>query len=143
MLPGQVATSTDDVEMSGMNVDQTDTMDEMNSTPTRMNGNGRPLARSRSPSLAPGSAPAPLPPAPKKKMKITHDKYMQMQSLIILYLQDKERTTGKGVDQDDLIDWYLELKEPELENVDDLEYEKELIGKVLRKLVKVSPLFAI
>ena len=61
-----------------------------------------------------------------------------MQSLIILHLQERERSTGKGVDQDDLIDWYLELKEPELENVEDLEYEKELFGKVLRKLVKVS-----
>ena len=41
------------------------------------------------------------------------------------------------MDKDELIDWYLELKEEEIQDVDELEYEKELITKMLRKLVKV------
>lgn len=70
-------------------------------------------------------------------MVITHDKYMTLQSLIVLHLSQVERDTGRGVDRDELIDWYLELKESEIQDVEELEYEKELITKMLRKLVKV------
>lgn len=73
----------------------------------------------------------------KKRMIITHDKYTTLQSLIILHLSALERETERGVDRDELIDWYLELKESEIQDVEELEYEKELITKVLRKLVKV------
>ena len=73
----------------------------------------------------------------KRRMVITHDKYMTLQSLIVLHLAAVERETGRGFDRDELIDWYLETKEEEIQDVDELEYEKELITKVLRKLVKV------
>ena len=36
-----------------------------------------------------------------------------------------------------MIDWYLETKENDLSNIEKLENEKGLIGKVLSKLVKV------
>jgi DNA replication licensing factor MCM6 len=89
-----------------------------------------------------GSQSAAPPPAissaqPKRRMVITHDKYMTLQSLIVLHLSSVERETGRGVDRDELIDWYLELKESELQDIEELEYEKELITKMLRKLVKV------
>ncbi|GBE79886.1 DNA replication licensing factor mcm6 [Sparassis crispa] len=86
-----------------------------------------------------GSMPAepPAPPAhPKRRMVITHDKYMSLQSLIVLHLSQVERETGRGVDRDELIDWYLEFREAEIQDVEELEYEKELITKMLRKLVK-------
>lgn len=73
----------------------------------------------------------------KRRMVITHDKYMTLQSLIVFHLAAVERETGRGIDRDELIDWYLETKEEEIQDVDELEYEKELITKVLRKLVKV------
>ena len=76
----------------------------------------------------------------KRRMVITHDKYMTLQSLIVLHLAAVERETGRGIDRDELIDWYLEVKEEEIQDVDELEYEKELITKVLRKLVKVRSL---
>lgn len=77
----------------------------------------------------------------KRKLKITHDKYMTMQSLIVLHLSEQERSTGKGEEREALIDWYLEKKEEEggITNLEELEYEKELVGKVIQKLVKVSP----
>ncbi|KAG8861529.1 MCM DNA helicase complex subunit mcm6 [Serendipita sp. 411] len=89
--------------------------------------------------------PTQLPPVEKRKLKITHDKYMTMQSLIVLYLGEMERQTGKGVDRESLIDWYLERKEQEgaLGNIEELEYEKELFVKVLAKLVKDHFLIAI
>jgi DNA replication licensing factor MCM6 len=77
------------------------------------------------------------PTSSKRRMVITHDKYMTLQSLIVLHLAAVERETGKGIDRDELIDWYLEIKEEEIQDVDELEYEKELITKVLKKLVKV------
>ncbi|KAF8414415.1 hypothetical protein L210DRAFT_3435668, partial [Boletus edulis BED1] len=65
-----------------------------------------------------------------------HDKYMTLQSLVVLHISATERETGQGMDRDELIDWYLEHKESEIQNVEELEYEKELIMKLLRKLVK-------
>lgn len=82
-----------------------------------------------------GAAPA---QKPKRSMKITHDKFIQLQGLIIMHLSAHEEATGKGMDKDELIDWYLESREEEMEDVDQLEYERELITKMLRKLVKVS-----
>jgi DNA replication licensing factor MCM6 len=58
-------------------------------------------------------------------MVITHDKYMTLQSLVVLHLSATERETGRGIDRDELIDWYLELKESEIQDVEELEYEKE------------------
>lgn len=79
----------------------------------------------------------PAPPAqPKRKMVITHDKFVQLQSLIVLHLSQVEQATGKGVDREELIDWYLEFKEDEIQDEEVFEYEKELITKMLRKLVK-------
>jgi DNA replication licensing factor MCM6 len=68
---------------------------------------------------------------------ITHDKYVTLQSLVVLHISATERETGQGIDRDELLDWYLELKESEIQDVEELEYEKELIMKLLRKLVKV------
>jgi len=79
----------------------------------------------------------------KRRMVITHDKYMTLQSLIVLHLAAVERETGRGIDRDELIDWYLEMKEEEIQDVDELEYEKELVTKVLRKLVKDNYLIQI
>lgn len=81
--------------------------------------------------------PAAPPAAPKRRMIITHDKYVTLQSLIVLHLTEVERETGQGTDRDELIDWYLESKEDEMQDLEEIEYEKELITKMLRKLVKV------
>ena len=83
------------------------------------------------------AVPSEAPPVAKRRMIITHDKYMTLQSLIVLHLAETERETGRGIDRDELIDWYLELKEAEIQDVEELEYEKELITKMLKKLVKV------
>lgn len=79
------------------------------------------------------SAPAPQ----RRRMVITHDQYIQLQNLVIFHLSDVERQTGRGIDRDELIDWYLEFKESQIQDVEQLEYEKELITKMLRKLVRV------
>lgn len=77
------------------------------------------------------------PPKKKSKMQITHDQYMTLQSIVVYHLAAHERETGTGMDRDDLVDWYLEQKEEELDDLEALEREKELFTKVLKKLVKV------
>jgi DNA replication licensing factor MCM6 len=100
-------------------------------SPTRAGGSGAQLAP---------TSPAPQAPAhgsARRKMKITHDEYMSLQSLIVLHLNARERETGKGTDRDELVDWYLEQKEEEMQDVEQLDYQSDLIRKVLKKLVKV------
>ncbi|KAH9938006.1 MCM-domain-containing protein [Fomitopsis serialis] len=84
---------------------------------SRRSSGGLQGASLRSTSRAASMAPAPA-ARPKRRMVITHDKYMTLQSLI-------------GVDRDELIDWYLELKEAELQ---DDNYLIEIKGDVQESL---------
>lgn len=136
----QEATS-EDVEMSRAEGNMTDHLDESynesaavpGSSPTRAGGVPAQLA-----STPPAGPQQSEPAVPKRKMKITHDRYLQLQSLVILHLSEHERETEKGMDREELVDWYLESRENDFQTVEELEYEKELFHKVLRKLVKVS-----
>ena len=128
--------SSQDVEMSGADIDTTDASFSESAPITGAATAGSSAGvltsspRGRT-DLAPQAQP-------KRRMVITHDKFVQLQSLIVLHLSQVEQATGKGVDREELIDWYLEFKEDELQDVEALEYERELITKMLRKLVKVS-----
>ncbi|KAJ7070541.1 MCM-domain-containing protein [Mycena amicta] len=105
-----------------------------------------PAASSQSdPANASTSDQPPPAPAPKRRMIITHDQYITLQSLIVLHIASIERETGLGADKDELIDWYLELKEKEqqLQDAADADYETELITKMLRKLVKENYLLEV
>lgn len=136
--------NADDSEDVAMATEGTDPADE-SSVPVRVNVAGRQVtaaeSSSRAGTVAPAGDPVQLPPTPKRRMIITHDKYMELQSMVIMYVSEQEQKTGKGVDREELIDWYLEQKEDSMQDVEQFEYEKELIAKLLRKLVKVSYLF--
>lgn len=131
-----------DVEMSGAGYE---TMDESGSrglgvgqesanAETQRDASG---ASSHGYSAAPSGSTTNVLSLAKRRMVITHDKYITLQSLIVLHLADHERRTGIGKTKDDLVDWYLEENESQFQDIEELEYEKELITKVLRKLVKV------
>jgi len=92
---------------------------------------------SRAGTVAPMSDVPPPPALSKRRMVITHDKYVELQTMIVLHLAGHEQSTGKGMDREELIDWYLEQRESEMHDIDELEYEKELIFKLLGRLVKV------
>jgi len=79
--------------------------------------------------------------APREKTKITHDKYVAMRNLFIKRVNADQEDTQDGVDEEELLVWYLEQKESELETQEDLERERALAKKVLRKIVKVFFLF--
>ena len=126
-----------DVEMSGADVDTTDASFSESAPVTNVATAGSSAGVLTS-SPRRGRADLVAPAQPKRRMVITHDKFVQLQSLIVLHLSQVEQATGKGVDKEELIDWYLEFKEDELQDVEALEYERELITKMLKKLVKVS-----
>lgn len=134
-----------DVEMSA--VETTDPSEEYVSTAINESGTtdsenlgGGSIPHSQS--MADDEMPK-MPSVPKRRMVITHDKYINLQTLLVLHLTEVERETGKGVDRDELIDWYLEQQEDNIRDIEELEYEKELITKVLKKLVKDNYLIQI
>jgi DNA replication licensing factor MCM6 len=88
----------------------------------------------------PSSEPTQPKPARTKKpqIRITYEKYMGIMTLVLGKLQTVERETGNGIKKSELVQWYLEEMEPDLNSVEELETEKALIGKVLIRLVKVS-----
>ncbi|KAI0068520.1 mis5 protein [Artomyces pyxidatus] len=135
-----VQDDSQDVEMSGADTDPTS--EEIYADASGAEGASPPPNGASTP-RAPSLLPEETPKAPKRRMVITHDKYITMQNMIVMQINEAERETGKGIDRDQLIDWYLEMKEDEVQDLDELEYEKELITKVLKKLVKDNYLIQI
>jgi DNA replication licensing factor MCM6 len=78
-------------------------------------------------------------PAPRKeRTKITYDKYMQILNTIVRRVNDDQTAAEDGVEEEELLVWYLEQREQELETQEDLEQERALAKKVLKRMVKVS-----
>ena len=76
-------------------------------------------------------------PAPSRT-KISYDRYMAILNLLARRVNEDELNKGQGVEHEELVVWYLEQKEDELDTQEELETERELVGKVLRRMVKVS-----
>ena len=109
-----------DSPMSGNNDDVDDDDDD--------NGGGGPSGQRQA-----SRTPAPQQP---RRTKITYDKYMKILNLLARRINEDETTTGEGVEAEDLKTWYLEQIEDELNSQDELESEKELVTKVLKRMVK-------
>ncbi|KAJ0413094.1 MCM2/3/5 family-domain-containing protein [Aspergillus carlsbadensis] len=77
------------------------------------------------------------------KTKITYDKYMKILNLVVRRIRDDEAQAGEGVEQEDLLVWYLEQIEAELNNEEDLQRERGLAVKVLKRMVKDNILMPI
>lgn len=71
------------------------------------------------------------------RTKITYDKYMSMLNALARRISAEEKSTGSGVEHEDLVVWYLEQQEQRLDSQAGLEAERSLIEKVLRRMVKV------
>lgn len=76
-------------------------------------------------------------PKSKKKRMVTYDKYIKMVNIIVQRISDDEHASGDGVNGEELINWYLEHQEDELQGEDAYHTEKELANMVLKKMVKV------
>ncbi|KAK0627808.1 MCM2/3/5 family-domain-containing protein [Immersiella caudata] len=82
--------------------------------------------------------------APREKQTVSYEKYISIVNMIVSHVAEDEASgSGEGIEGDALVEWYLEQKEDELQSVDDLENEKALAKKVLKKMVKDNILMAI
>ncbi|KAF9894722.1 MCM DNA helicase complex subunit mcm6 [Aspergillus nanangensis] len=79
----------------------------------------------------------------RPRTKITFDKYMKILNLVVQRVNDDETRTGEGVEQEDLVLWYLERIESELKDEEDYARERVLAGKVLKRMVKDNILMPI
>lgn len=92
----------------------------------------------RDPTATPGPAPSTrASQPPREKTKITYDRYMQILNLLVRRVNEDELTTGQGVEEEELITWYLEQREEEINDEQELEDEKVLVKKVIKRMVKV------
>lgn len=69
------------------------------------------------------------------RMKITYDRYMSILTALVKRINADEMT-GKGVEEEELVTWYLEQREDVLGSVEELEGERKLVEKVLKRMVK-------
>ncbi|CAG7559579.1 unnamed protein product [Fusarium equiseti] len=79
----------------------------------------------------------------RKKQTITYDNYIKMVNLFVQRINEDEVTTAEGVEGEELVNWYLEQKEDELEGEEDYHREKALANMVLKKMVKENILMAL
>ena len=87
---------------------------------------------------APGSTRASQTPAPPRaRTQIKYDDYIKIHNLLLRRVNDDQGAAEDGVEENDLLVWYLEQKEDELESQEDLEAQRSLAKKVLRRMVKV------
>ena len=76
--------------------------------------------------------------APQRpRTKITYDRYMAILNMLVGRVNEEEKSTGNGVEHEDLLVWYLEQRETELGTTEQMEEERSLAAKVLRRMVKV------
>ena len=71
------------------------------------------------------------------RMTISYDRYMTILNQLARRVHAEEAASGAGVEHDELLVWYLEQREAELEDEAALQAERELAGKVLKRMVKV------
>lgn len=90
-----------------------------------------------SPMREDGDEPQAQPKPEKTKTKITYDKFSKILNQFVRRIQDDEVNQGEGVEQEDLILWYLEQIESELNSQEDFERERDLATKVLKRSVRV------
>jgi len=80
---------------------------------------------------------------PRAKTKITYEKYMKILNLLVRRVNEDESHSGEGVEQEELLIWYLEQIESELNNEAEMESERDLAMKVLKRMVKDNILMPI
>ncbi|ORY95302.1 MCM2/3/5 family-domain-containing protein [Syncephalastrum racemosum] len=70
-----------------------------------------------------------------QRMRIDYDRFMEIRHMLCQRLLDAQNDEGDtGVRRSDLVLWYLEQQESRLETEEDLEREKTLIERIIRRL---------
>ena len=80
---------------------------------------------------------------PRARIKVTYDKYMTILNELVRRVNEDEMQSGQGVEEQDLITWYLERHEQEIATEEDLEKERDLVKKVIKRMVKDNVLMQV
>ena len=124
-----ISVEKDDIEVDDEEDEEMINRDRDGDSPMGMNGHD---ADDHEEQDEPSTTPAP----PSNRTKITYDNYMTILNLLVRRVNEDEVTTGEGVEHDDLILWYLEQREDDLNSEEELNAERELVRKVLKRMVK-------
>ena len=62
---------------------------------------------------------------------------MKIMNILVRHINEVELTTGEGVEGEELVQWYLEHIEEELQSVEQHDAEAVLVRKVMKRLIKV------
>ena len=89
-------------------------------------------------SLGPATQPLTTNSGPKKAViSLSAEDYQKIVGQIIIEIKKSERESGElGLHRSHIIDWYLELKEPEIVSEDQINYHRKLIKSVLNRLIR-------
>lgn len=81
---------------------------------------------------------------PKKKLVMSFEEYKNLSNMIVIYMRreeqrmeegESEETNREGIRKSDLIEWYLRMIEDQIESEEELVEKKELIEKVVDRLI--------
>ena len=72
-----------------------------------------------------------------QRTKITFEKFAKIQHILATKIRDHEEAEGEGIPHDELIVWYTEQMEDEIDNIEQLGEESKLAGKVVKRMIKV------
>jgi DNA replication licensing factor MCM6 len=90
-----------------------------------------------------GEEAPPVEKSERQKTKITYEKYAKILNFVVQRIREDEVNQGEGVEQEDLIIWYLEQIEAELDTQEDLSRERDLCTKVIKRMVREGMLLRI
>ncbi|SHO75672.1 Similar to S.cerevisiae protein MCM6 (Protein involved in DNA replication) [Malassezia sympodialis ATCC 42132] len=80
--------------------------------------------------------PSTAAPEADQRRSITYDRYMELVHQLVLKVNAVERDTSRGLSRAELIQWYLESHEHEIDTVQQLHEEQDLIGRVISKMIR-------
>jgi DNA replication licensing factor MCM6 len=86
---------------------------------------------------------ATAPTETKKKQKITYEKYIKMVNMFVQRINEDETSSAEGMEEEALIEDYLEKQEDELDGEEDYHREKDLSKMVLKRMVKEQILMTV
>ncbi|QIW99365.1 hypothetical protein AMS68_004883 [Peltaster fructicola] len=81
--------------------------------------------------------------AQRPRTQIKYDDYIKIHNMLLRRVAGDQETAEDGVEEEDLLVWYLEQKEDELESEDDLVQARLLARKVLKRMLKDNVLLQI
>lgn len=76
------------------------------------------------------------PKTERVKTKITYDKFAKVMNHLVRRVREDEISQGEGVEHEELLLWYTEQVEGEIQSKEDYDREHDLAAKVLKRMVK-------